>query len=759
MKYFGFPSVLASESEKGTKEYGMAFLQSMYREWSGEDGALLDSRITRFENARKFAGGYQDPDQYRDLIAVSGDLSYMNLDWSIVPIIPKFVDLVVNSITNYDYSIKARAIDPLSSDKRKKKEMELKTKMLSKKFLMGLQASSGVPMIDDNEQVPETEEEINLYMEMGYKQAAEIAIEQGLALAMDINDWKELARRVVRDLVVVGTGAVKTELDHRGVIIRYVDPLYLVTSHPQHPDYKEVSWAGEVKRIRISELKTEAGDQLSEKAYKDIAERFTGKYDNPRSFSSEPIITDSSISYEYDTFLVDVLDGQFIVPNTLKAEKKYNQYGNYTVHTKKDTYKPPKNSKFKREVKQTDYECKYSGKWLIGTNYIYDYGKAKNQIRAKSSLHKTKLDYIIYSPAMNRATTKSLCERMIPFGNQIQLVHLKMQHAIAKARPKGMAIEVGAIENVQNGKGGTFKPLDVLDIYDQTGTYFFRYIDDGGQPTQARPITELEGGVGNVINEFLLEYDHNLRMLRDVSGINEAREGSMPDKDSVVGVAKMNLIASNTATKNIHDGYLNIYRRMAESAVLMIQDLVYYDKPYKGYVRSIGEHAMNVIEVTKDVSLHEFGLVIEAAPDEAERQNLELDMRAAIDQKELRPEDAAMIRQIKNTKLATQYMLLKRKEYMAEQLKIAEAQSKNNAQQQAMAAQAAAEAEIQKEAQLAEIKKALAEHEAGITAQLEQQKHGHKMEQIALEMGGKLGAEQMKQQPNQQEQPQEQSNM
>jgi hypothetical protein len=216
MKYHGFPNVLASESEKGTKKYGLAFFRSMYREWAGEDGGLLDQRTTRFETARKFAGGYQDPDQYRDLIAVSGDMSYMNLDWSIVPIIPKFVDLVVNSITNYEYSIKARAIDPVAQDQKKKKEMELKTKLVSKNFLLNLQEMSGVPMIGENEFLPESEDEIELYMELGYKQAAEIAIEQGLALAMDINDWNELAKRVVRDLVVLGTGAVKTEVDHRG---------------------------------------------------------------------------------------------------------------------------------------------------------------------------------------------------------------------------------------------------------------------------------------------------------------------------------------------------------------------------------------------------------------------------------------------------------------------------------------------------------------------------------------------------------------
>jgi hypothetical protein len=736
-EFVGFPDPLAPESEKETQAYGLSFLKSMYHAWSGYEGQLLNYRRTRYEQARRYAGGYQDTAQYMDLLSVNGDLSYLNLDWSIVPIIPKFIDLVVNSIANYEFTIKARAIDPVSVDKKKKKEMEMKTKLISKNFIKTLQEASGVPLLNDNEFSPESEDEIELFMQLSYKQASEIAIEQGLALAMEINDWKELSKRIIRDLTVLGTAAVKTELDHRGIVVRYVDPIYYVTSYSDSPDYKDVTWAGEVRKIRISELKAEAGDQFTEAQYRDIAKNFIGRNNNPEVFDHNPKFLGDRAYYEYDHFLVEVMEGQFIVPNKIKVEKKYNQYGNYTVHKKSDNYNPPKKSKFKREVKETSYECKYSGKWIIGTSYMYDYGKAKNQIRAKSSLHKTKLDFISYSIDMNRMENLSMCERMIPFGNQIQLIHLKLQHTIAKARPKGMAIEIGALENVPNGKGGTFTALELMDIYDQTGVYFFRYLQDDGSPSQARPVTELEGGIGSAINELLLEYDHNLRMLRDVTGINEAREGSMPDKDSVVGVAKLNLIASNNATKSIHDAYLNIYKRTAESSVLMIQDLVYYDKPYRGYSNAIGSTNMEIIEVGKDVSLHEFGLVIEAVTDEQERATLELDLRAGIDSKEIRPEDAAVVRSIKNTKLATQYMLLKRKQYLQEQMEQAMAQSQANAEQQAVAAERAEQAKVQAAAQLSQLKMQEKEHEARIDTQVEMVKHQHKLEEIELTNEGK----------------------
>src|SRR6056297_3412280 len=333
-EFIGFPNPLARESEKESKDYGLSFFKAMYRAWAGENETLLDQRSIRYRRARQYAGGYQDEDQYKDLLNKEGDLSYLNLNWDIVPIIPKFIDLVVNSITNYEFDIKARAIDPVSSDKRKKKEMDLKTKMLSKKFMKELQEISGMPLVEDNEFIPETEDEVNLFMQLSYKQASEIAIEQGLELAMTINDWTELSKRIVRDLVVLGISSVKTELDHRGVIIRYVDPEFLVTSTSEHPDFKDITWAGEIRRVRISDLKAEAGNQISEKEYEHIADRFRGRHGNPTSFDRQPYMDGTFTRYDYDRFLVDVLEGQFIVPNKLRAEKKYNRYGNYTIHRK-----------------------------------------------------------------------------------------------------------------------------------------------------------------------------------------------------------------------------------------------------------------------------------------------------------------------------------------------------------------------------------------------------------------------------------------
>ena len=742
-KNTGYPHPLASEAEKATPEYGKSYFRSMYHDWAGENNAILESRRLRWQTSRDHAGGKQNIQQYKDLLNVEGDKSYINLDWSVVPIIPKFVDIVVNSLTNADYHIKANAIDPTATDKRKQDELRMRTSMLTRDFMREVEMMSNIPLSKTSQYQPVDNEDLELFMQLTYKQAVEIAIEQGVKLAMTINEWKEIAKRLIRDLVVLGIGAVKTELDHRGVIIRYVDPMFLVTSYSDDNDFSNVSHAGEIKRITLSTLKAEAGNQITQEEYEHIASNYAGKLGNSKKFKLLPNIVSGYEYYEYDNFLIDVMDAQFITTNSLTHEKKYNKFGGFSINKRQEGYEAPKNSKYKREVVVTDYQCVYSGKMIVGSDVIYDYGKKKNQVRAKSALHKARLDYIIYAPDLDFMTNKSLCERMIPFGNQMQLIHLKLQHLVAKARPKGMALEVGSLENVPKGKGQTFHPLELQEIYDQTGTYYYRTLDDEGTPSSARPVTELEGGVGRALSELLGMYNHYMQSLRDVTGVNEARDGSVPSKDSVVGVAKLNLLASNNSTRGINDAYLNILRRTADSAILMIQDLVKYDKPYQGYVHAIGELNMKAIEITKDVSLHEFGIMIEAEPNEEDKAYLEQNIQASLSSQELRIEDASMIREIKNVKLANQMLILRRRKYQEDKQKESEMNAQVNAQQQQIAAQQKFEGEMKLKQMEIQFETEAMAAEYQLKERFAQSEHMRKMRELALVNEGKVDTAQV----------------
>ena len=715
----GYPSPLVSNEEKSEASYGLQYMQQMYSDWSKVGDFNYNDRQARYDKLRRYAEGNQDINKYKDLLDVEGDSSYLNLDWSPVAVVPKFVDVIVEGMDNQEYEVKANAIDPVSQEKRQSDKLDMIFNMNNKDFLKEISEASGMDL-NPKGYVPESDEELDLYMALNYKQSVEISLEQGIDWIFGINDYTELKKRMLRDLVVLNKSAVKAYTSpSEGVKIKYVDPSKLITSYSTSPDYKNIQHAGEVYNVTIADLRVMVGDQLTEADLQDIAKSYTGKNGNKMS-SNSPVTKPSS--KEYDDFSITILDAEFMSSHSMNYEKKENIHGGYTVNKKPSNYKASSNSKTKREPLGKTIKVVYKGKYIVGSDYVFDYGLAENMIRPKSNLSDTRLSYIIYEPNLFKMSSKSLVERMLPFADQIQLSHLKIQHLLAKARPKGAAFELGSLENVSKGDGGTFTPLELQEVYDQTGNIYYRRQDDEGNATQGMPIQELENGIGNDVMNLIRIYQHNLQMLRDVSGVNEARDASQPSSEALVGVQKLALLASNNATRRVNDAYLNITKRLAQCVCQRIQDVIEYSGPLKAYSSALGESNVKVVELTKDLSLHEIGIDIEVAPDAQEKQMLENNIQVSLAQKELRIEDAIMIRSINNVKLANQMLIIRRKKYIQEQ----QAMAQQNAQMNAQAQQQSAMMASQMKAQDAEMEAKI--NQANIVS-----KHQAEMEKLQME--------------------------
>ena len=511
-KLNGYPSPLATNEEKAAKEYGLEYFKNMYYEWHNNGDVYFRDRKMRYNRNRSYAEGNQDVGKYKDLLDVQGDSSYLNIDWSPVSIVPKFVDVIVNGMVNQEYDIKAKTIDPVAANERMEKKKQLYGNMLTKDFLQNLEDETGLPLAP-KEFVAESSEEVEMFMALNYKQNVEIALEKAIEYTLDINDYDETKRYMIRDLVVLGLCAAKTEISKtEGVKIRHVDPANLITSFSAKPDFKNIRHAGEVYSITIADLKMQAGSEFSEEDYIKIAREYAGKNNNPSNYGTQAYYENGNETYDYDKFSVNILDAEFITSHSLNYEKKENKHGGYSVNKKPSNYKKPKNSKTKREDIGQTVKVIYKGKYIVGTDYVFNYGMMKDMPRPKSNLSETRLSYIIYQPNLYKMKSRSLVDRMIPFADQIQLAHLKIQHTLAKARPKGAAFEVGSLENVSKGDGGTFTPMELQEIYDQTGNIYYRRIDDEGQMTGAMPIQELENGIGRDFNTLIGVYNHNMQM-------------------------------------------------------------------------------------------------------------------------------------------------------------------------------------------------------------------------------------------------------
>ena len=746
----GYPSPLASNEEKIKPTYGLQYFKQMYAEWDSNKFTNYQDLKARYSRNRAYAEGNQDTSKYKDLLDADGGTSYLNIDWTPVSIIPKFVDVIVNGMINQDYEVKANAVDPVAIANRQEKKKKMLGEMLTKDITAQLSDISGLNL-EPQGFVADTVDEVELYMNLNYKQAVEIALEKAIQFTLDLNEYPEVAKSVYRDLVVLGKGAVKCDMTSSGIKVRHVDPANLITSYSNKPDFKRISHAGEVYSVTISELKSMAGDEFTEEDYQKIASEYAGKMGNPLSYNRSMLSDSSNSNYDYDAFSISILDAEYKTGYDIKAEKKENARGGHSVNRKKGNYKAPKNSKTNRQDISTTVDVKYVGKYIIGTDYIFNYKMATDMARTKDDLASVNLSYIIYQPNLNKMVSRSIVDRMVPFADQIQLAHLKLQHVLAKARPKGAAFEIGAMENVSKGDGGTFTPLEIQDIYDQTGNVYYRRQDDDGNMTSYMPIQELENGIGRDMMSLINIYQHNLQMIRDVTGVNEARDASQPSSEALVGVQKLALLASNNATRGINEAYLNITKRVSEDISIRMQDLINYKNLHKVYAGIIGETSMKSIDMMKKMSIHLFGISLDVAPDEQEKAQVEQNIQISLANGDLRLEDAIMVRSIGNTKMANQMLILRRQKYQQEKAQEQQSAIEANAQAQQQSAQQAAalqqqafQAEVQSEqakiAAKAQAEAELKKIEYDLKERFEAQQHARRMEEIALQNQGKLGA-------------------
>ena len=486
--------------------------------------------------------------------------------------------------------------------------------------------------------------------------------------------------------------------------------------------------------MTIGELRAAVKEDIAPEVWHEIASKHIGKLGNPNKIGRRPIFYEMSNSYEHDEFKVSVLDAEFLATNFDIYEKKETRYGTYTYTRKPDNYEPPKNPRLKRTIERDNYQVWYTGKWIVGSEHCFDYGVRENMVRPYQDKFKANSSYTVYQISPVDGVSKSLTERMIPFADQIQLAHLKLAQHMAKARPRGMAFNLDALENVMKGDGGTFTPLELQDVLQQTGNLYYRTVQDDGTTPNGRAFDELQGGVGTALQEFMLVYNYNLERIRDVTGLNEMRDGSGPDKDSLVGIQKLATKASNNATRHIDDAFMYIMKSSASNVCLYIQHAIkyksMYDYMYDSLVSAIGRVSTDAIETIENVPLRHFGIFLEVAPDEVEKQFLEQAIQISLQSQSIELEDATEIRRIKNIKLAERKLKVVREKRRKQKQEEAQQNSQMNAQIQQQSAQAKAQMDAQIEQMRSKLEAEKLQLEYQLKMQMSELEHKQKMEQL-----------------------------
>ena len=708
-KYGNFPDPFAHYAKKISKSYGLKYAKAIEKQWghSDDERSLFRRRLKDFETNRDYANGTQDTSIYKQILNSldpnNGDGTLLNLDWSPVPIVPKFVKIVVNNILSKKPYPNLKAIDPLSQSEkdkaRAKKLFEVKNKQLIQD-LETLGAETGVSVED----IPETKEEAEIFMDTSIKTAAEIAAQVGTNITLEWNDFDQrVYRRAVTDLVTCGMGVVKRSNDpNYGIKEDYIDPAYFFHSYTEDPTFSDLIYAGHVKKISISELKRIARDEFTEEEYEKIAQQVKNKYQNRADKLSYKYYdqTLDQTTYGYDEFIVEVMDFEFMSTDDMMFEEKGSKHGNKGFYYKGFDYTPPKESVYERNPVSMNIQMVYGGSYIVGTDYIFDYGQSKNVPKNVHDLTKARLSYSVVSTNLRRMMPKSLVGSVIGFADQLQLSHLKLQQAIAKAKPDGLIVDIEGLENVQLGKGGELQPLDIQDIYEQTGVFYYRSKNPEGG-FQNPPVRALDNSIRN-INELIGIYNHNLRLIRDTTGINEVMDGTSPKGEQLVGVRQQAMAAGNNAIYDITNCAIYLYSRVCEDIVKCLQILPPKSVLFKAYERAIGESNMKVLSSFEDLPMYNFGVKVQTEMDDTEKAYLEQNIQVALAQKEIDLEDAIAVRQLKDVDQAERLLIIRRKKRMRLQQQIAQQNSQMQAQMNQATAQASSQgklAEIQAQAQ------------------------------------------------------------
>ena len=723
-----FPDQVVPDAEKATMEYGLRVGRAVEGEWfsSSRTGVYkFSSNYNNFHNLRLYARGEQPVQKYKDELAINGDLSYLNLDWKPVPVISKFVDIVVNGMSQKSYEIKAFAQDPESLQARTRYAEELNMDIQQKELQQSILQSTGIDLTSaqgKNLNI-ETEQELEVHMQMDYKQSVEVAEEQVINNVLDFNRYDLTKRRFNYDLTVLGIGAVKTSFNlSEGVTVDYVDPANLVYSYTEDPNFEDLYYAGEVKSLALAEVKKQF-PHLTDDELKEI-QQYTGGENYLRNWNGRnDNQTVQVIYFEYKTYANQVF------------KIKKNENGFEKALEKTDTFNPPKNDNFEKVFRSI--EVLYSGAKILGHPMMLKWELSESMTRPEADTTKVNMNYNICAPRMYKGRIDSLVNRITGFADMIQLTHLKLQQVMSRIVPDGVYLDVDGLAEVDLGNGTNYNPQEALNMYFQTGSIVGRSLTQDGDPNRGKiPIQELQSSSGQgKINSLINTYQYYLQMIRDVTGLNEARDGSSPDKDSLVGLQKMAVNASNTATRHLMQASLYLTLRTCENISLRIADALAFPLTKNALEGSISSYNVGTLEELSKLNLHDFGIFIELEPDDEEKQMLEQNIQIALKSNQINLEDAIDIREVRNLKLANQMLKQRRKQKQKQDQAAAQANIQAQAQANAQTAEKAAMNEVQKQQAVAETKIQIEQSKIQLEIQKMQEEAQIKRQLMEIEFG------------------------
>lgn len=612
-----FPSDLVDPEVKKTKGYQLAYFKAAYNIHQRTGGLFNAGRRNDWIINKQYAVGNQNTQKYIKWMtklknAQNRPVSYLDLDWSIVSIIPKFRDVVLSYWERLDHTVMVDAINPTAAQERQRERARIEGEMILAPFFKEMSDKAGMDLSSQEDFMPETKEELDLYINTVFRLPSEALYQMAIEGVKFDSRWKEQMKQIRENFFDLGVAGTCVDIDvfAKKPYMRATDPINMVLMDFKGHDGGKMQRIGEIRKITIGRLKLEAGDQFKEEEYYQIAKSFKGYFNNPTELNPFSDYFNSDAQYaiyrDYDSWEIYVMDMDYDSVDRYKFEDN-DKYG--VTNTYRRPFDTPVGEKnefredgtmYTKKVKCKDIATVYTGKWIIGTQFIYDYGLLKNVSREILNPQQCYKRYKFY-----RVSTKSPLERALTFADSIQLTWLRLQNLKARAMPKGFLVEIGAFENVfLDGAKMTAKEL--LEIATQTGIFMFRRnstMDDDGQDNAGPPITETKGGLGQEFTELTQSIVNDINMMREVTGINEIMaSGAAPQADLLVGVQQQAFESANNAIWPMISAGMALEEITMKDVLLKIQFIVKHTGSFTTFIPVLGQVGVKNITIALEDS-------------------------------------------------------------------------------------------------------------------------------------------------------------
>ena len=747
------PSDFLPPKVKETKKIGLQYARNIYNAY--KNGVSTNEDIRGIIENRRYSEGTYDVSKFQNLLNADEDITALNLDWTPVSVISKFVDILVGNFSNQGYDISLKGVDSKSLTNKDDAKYELLKKMLFKKEIDEpiKQMTQGQVQPMGEEELPENKEELETYMSLSFKQDLEIAMEKAIDYILEINDYEQIQKRVIRDLIENKKAGVRVYYDgNNSIRIRYVDIEYLVHTRTSDPQFGDVTYYGEVIFMTIQEIRR-MNPSLPPEELMAIAKHSAGKFGN-RTWNNENDFVDGSSYQDYDDYRIEILDFYVKTIDFKKYEKKESSFGNYFVNEKDLNYKIPKNTKKNRELMTKEHEVSYEGLWCCGTQFLISYGRSKNMVSPIEEGEYMPIlmpQYIMVSPGNRNGKTRSLVSRMIPHSDKLMMCNLNIQNLLANASPPGLSVDISAMHDLQISNKKNMSPLEMIKLYRQSGVILYNGMGEDGQPRNMRPVEPLSGGISDSLMQYLNIYNQELENIRNLTGLAPV-DASTPQKNALIGVQKLAIQQSNNSTRELSDSFVNVLKRVAKQSTRMIQDLANFGGSLSYFENIIGRYPTELLGMHKDKTLAQYGVFVKAKPTEEEKYELSLSIQKAVESQQITIADEITLKGVENLKEAQAFLkqIINRNQAkkMADEQQMYQAKSQADAQASQQASQvkmqleqAKIQAQIQLEQVKAEIQKDLDSQKFEQQKALKELDNVHKLEQIraSLSMDEEFG--------------------